>query len=907
MTTATNIHYIIDLRSARAEIRKQLDIVKVIADDLGPPVKQSGQDSFYMCPFHGEIKNPSFGVHQQLQIYKCFGCSQGGDVVSWTQNYFGMSVPEAIEKLAATYNVDLSAYYRPPTPEELQQQKYHTICETASKFLSKSLFSNQEIYNWYMNDTGFDIDQVVTYDVGYSNSPDTLIQHIFSTIKDVTQDEIARLEFDNRLQWSNSLVYPIRDAMGLVSRFYTKPLSNSEAGGKYIGTTHLHPLFSHKLIFGFNVLRKDLRKNNYSVRICEGFKAAIASGGGAVMGTTIHEEQIKLLKDHNIKEIKVAFDGDSAGRAASMRLLDNINIFSGINVLLTNIPTDRQPDSIRKEFGKEALDIIFNTSVLPIQFFVDLKRDSEGSLTIENKFSLVNELRDHLINISDVQLDLTSKYLSEVLGVDPGSIKEYVTDVKLTGTGLLNRDAEQAVLQTVMLNPKMWSSLKQAISDVKVFTGSGHQYLYSSMDIAHRKARDNGTADSVTVQVIRDEMKLNYPQWPEIYKIIDTVLSVQSKYEFTDALLRIIDLYRRRQGIEQSRHLQATLQDLAKPTNEIMSKYRRNMVSSMDIKKDDTSTPPTLADATRREIEERSMRKSAIIGHDFSLVRDIDGKDHVCMAGTCLALSGIQKGHQIIISANSGVGKSILGLQIATSMSVCPPVEDQVPVLWIPIEMTPVEIAMRQVSLISGINNSKVQAGMLTQIEQDRVTKALDMIAKSQFYCRKPKTCSIDEIFAIIDEYNFKYGIKGVILDYIQLIASGDQDKGLSREQVISRASHVMKNQVAEDMKIFSICISQQNRSNFVEGEPGRIENIGGAYTLAQDADDVLLLAELTSDQMSDLKNGANRKSFIDKRRGGSSDISIDFYLDVDKNVDLRCTECLTPNQMLSLSKGLKV
>jgi DNA primase len=895
--------FLTDSKAARSELRRQLDIVKVVADDLGPPVKQSGSDNFYCCPFHGETK-PSFSTHQQMQIWHCFGCTKGGDIVSWIQNYHGLSTNEAIIYLATTYNINLSAYLRPPTQEEIDKERYIQICEEAVKFFSRSLLSNKQMYDWYVSDTGFNLDQIVTYDVGYSNSADDLVQHLFTQIKGLTQDDIVRLEFNNKFQWSNALVYPIRDASGTIARFYTKPLSQTADGGKYLGTSHNHPLFTHKLLFGFSTLKKDLRKTTYSVRVNEGFKAAIASNGVAVMGTQIHEQQIQLLKEYGVKEIRVAFDGDSAGRAASIRLLNSLNIYSGINVLVVNIPEDKQPDGIRKEYGEEALNVLYSMAVLPVQFYVDLKRDTNHNLTLENKFSLVTELREHLVNIPDIQLDLTAKYLGEVLGVDPNSIKEYVIDIKLTDTGLFNRDAEQTVLQHVMLNPKSWSSLKQAVLDTKVFTGSSHQYLFITLDTAHKKARENEVPDSVTVQVVRDEMKIGYPQWPDIHKIIDSILSIQSKYEFTDALQRIVDLYRRRQGIDQSKMLQATLQDLAKPTNDIISKHRRDLVSSIEVKRDDTSTPPTLADAIRKEIEERSLKKSAIIGYDFTNLVDIDGKVITCMPMTCLAMSGLQKNHEIVVSGNTGAGKSLFGLQLATSISVCPALADQIPVLWIPLEMSPVEIGMRQVSMLTGINNKKVQSGMLNVSEQSRVNKALDMIAKSQFFMKQARSGTIDEIFSIIDEYHFKYGIMGVISDYIQLIAAGDSDKGVSREQVISRASKVLKFQVAEGLHIFSVAISQQNRANYEAGNPGKVESVGGSYTIVQDADDVLLLAEKTPEQMAESKNGSNRRSYLDKKRGGTSDIYIDYELDVSKDVSLRWNEIANASLLLGLSKG---
>jgi len=900
--------YITDVKSARTELRKRLNIIQVVSDDLGAPAKETGNDKFWFCPFHSESKGASFGVHTQLQFYKCFGCQAGGDVVAWAQNFHSITVTEAINRLAATYHIDISAYHRPPTAEEIERARYQDICEEAAKYCTNALFANKQMLEWYIQDTGFDIDQIVTYDVGYCISTDQIIQHLHAKFPGISQDDIDKLEFTNRLAWSDALVYPIRDQNGRVARFYNKPLNPPpDFGGKYVGTSNRHPLFSHKLLFGFNVARKDLRKNGYVMRICEGQKAAIASGGVAVMGTQIHEEQIQLLREYGVKEVRVAFDGDNAGRAASVRLMDYINEFHDINVLITKMPEGKQPDGIVREFGKEALDTIFATAVLPVQFYVDMRRDAHGNLTTENKFSLVKDLKEHLIRLPDVQLDLTAEYLSRAIGVEPLSIKSYVVETKLGDTGLMNRDAEQVVLQHALLNQKSWSTIRQSITDNKVFTVGGHQYVYNAIEHVHRRAREDGLADSVTVQVVRDQLKIAYPQFPDLHKYIDMLLVAEAKYQFQDALHRIVDLYRRRMGIDQSRVLQATLGDLKKPTNDILSKYRREMVSSMEIRRDDKSNPISLMDCVRVDLEERMARKSAVVGFDFSTLRDVDGQMNVCLTGLTLGLSGLQKGHQVVISAYSGVGKSLLALQMATAISISPQPQDQIPTLWIPLEMNEIETSFRQISMLSGIDNTKLQAGLLNDEQYLKVKLAMERIASSQFYIKKPKIGSIDEIFAIVDEYHFKYGIQAVFVDYIQLVSPGPEDKGASREQVIGRASKVMKNQIAEGMGICSVCIAQQNRSNYVAGETGKIENIGGSYQIAQDADDVLLLQEKTPDQMAEAKDKGNRIAFLDKRRGGTSDIKFDLDLDTSRTTSLRWTECITPEQLMGLAKGLKV
>jgi DNA primase catalytic core len=895
--------FITDLSGARSKLRKELDIVKVISDDLGPAVKTSGQDLFYCCHFHAD-NTPSFGVHRQLQIYKCFSCTRGGDVITWTQEYHGLTLPETIYFLAVKYGVDIAAFERQPTEEELAKIRFESICDKAASFCCEQLFQNKSLLEWYKTDTGFTVDQIADYEVGWNHSTDVLVRYLFSNVPQLTQDDVNKLEFTNRLMWDNALVYPIKNPSGKTIRFYNKPLTPpTDFGGKYIGTSHKHPLFTNKLLFGLNLVRQKLKDNKYSIRLVEGQKAAIAAGAVAMMGSSLHEEQIQLLQEYKVKEIIIAFDGDAAGRVASIRLLDDISLMGGVNVLLGRIPDDLQPDTVVKMFGKAALDVVFNEAVLPIEWYLNTKRDTSGIVPLKDKFAIIQELKGYLSSIPELHLDLTAKYLSDELNVDVASIKSFVMELKLTKSGLINKDTELSVLRHVLLNPKTWAIVRQAIIDVKTFTVGAHQYLFSALDSYHKKARLLSGPESVTIQAIRDELSVMFPQFKDLCAVIDTILTTEPKYEFMDSLSRIVDLYRRRTGIEQSRVFMAMMQDLGKPTGDTVQQFRRGLVSSLTVKKDDLGTPVLLAEAVQNEIRIRMANKSDIIGYNFSTLVDVDGEVIPCLTGLTYAFSGLQRGHQVVISAMSGVGKSILGLQIATSLAVCPKPQDQVPLLWIPLEMNEYELTFRIISLITGIDNNLVQMGRFTDEQFLKYQKAMDMIAGSQLYIKKPEIGSIDEIASIVDEYKFKYGIEGVILDYIQLVTPSAQDKGTARHEMWGRASKVLKHQIAENMKMFSISIAQLNRK-----DPGNLkqENIGGSYEVSQDADDHILLSERTEEQMNEEKGmKGNRRGFIDKRRGGTSDIMIDYELDDGRNQakgrTLRCIERINPGQMMGL------
>lgn len=887
---------------------RKSDKYRIIDGSLFYRVKDKNRRIYNGKVYNLEVEDDhSYTVGDSLACHNCFGCGIGGDVVRWEQVYNNLQTHEAILSLANKYNIDLSTYLRPPTPEELQEQRYKYICNKAAEFCNKQLLDNKTILQWYLTDTGFNIENIIDYEVGYSQSPDSIVQHLFNTIPNLSQNEVDRLEFVGKMMWNNALVYPVKDESGDTIRFYNKPLSPPpDWGGKYIGTSTNHPLFRHGLLFGFNLIKKNLKNLKY-VKIVEGQKAAIASGGAALLGSSIHEEQIRLLQAHNIKEIRIAFDGDEAGRAASIKLLDRIDLMTNMHVLVAKLPEGKQPDDILRSDGKDALNKYFDDAKLPIQFFIDYRSNKEGVLSTQDKFALIHEIKSYLSSLPPLHFDINAKYLSNILEVDVDSIKSYISELKATQSTLINRDTELAVIRYLLMNPRSWSTARQAIPEYKVFTVSAYQHAWGAMDSVHAKSRNKSGADSVTPQTVKDELSVLFPQFKDLPKVVDTILSTDPKYEFIDALQRVVDLYRRRTGIEQSKIFSGFLQDLGQDTNDLVSKYRRQLVSSMDIRKDDINGPLDLAERVEKEIDERMRRKTSIVGFDFSQIIDVDGQKIPCLTGLTLSLSGIQKKHQIIISANTGVGKSLLGLQIAVSLSICPIPEEQVPVLWLPLEMNAEETTFRIISMITGINNDKVQTGLLTSEEYLKVKEALNKIASSQFYIRKPRYGHSDELFSIVDEHKFKHGIQVVITDYIQLVSHGPSDRGLARWEVIGKASKMFKNQIAEGMDVASICIAQLNRKDYKAGEAGKTEGVGGSYEISQDADDFMSIAAKDDQQVIEEKNmRGNRMIFLDKRRGGTSDVTI--HADVDTNLtkNLRFVEKMPAEQMMGLLKGIK-
>jgi len=367
-----------------------------------------------------------------------------------------------------------------------------------------------------------------------------------------------------------------------------------------------------------------------------------------------------------------------------------------------------------------------------------------------------------------------------------------------------------------------------------------------------------------------------------IQDAVTAALDDQYKYTEPAACDIVLDMWKRRTVSEQSYKLAESTRDLSRPFVEVVNVHRKKLIDVVSTSRPQARTPEQLANEFYSMVQEREKSGGdSIIGYSFHSMPLLN-----------MSLGGIQNGHMIVIGGDTGAGKSLFGMNILKCLAI----DAQVPCLWVGQEMPTRDNTARLVSIMTGIHNTRIQTGSLTQAEAERIRGAKDYIAKSsKFYSAKPREGTIDEIVAIIDEYRFKYGIEVVFWDYIQLIVGAIHQNGMNREQIIGAASKVMKHRVTEDMGLAAIVIAQLNRDKESKGK----QKVSGSYQIMQDCDDAILIDVKTKKQLiEDGESNGNRYIELAKRRGGMSDVRLHAHLDAsEKSASLRLSECGSPKQ----------
>ncbi len=318
-------------------IKDRLDIVQLIQEYL--PLKKAGANWKANCPFHNE-KSPSFMVHQEKQIWHCFGCSKGGDIFTFIQEMEGLDFPEALKLLAGRAGIALE--YTPASEiNQSQRNRLLEINEAAAYFWHRFFLDipGSSAARDYLQRRGLTLETIKEWRVGFA--PDQwelgtkyLLKKGFAindlvasglTIQRAGANLASGRGFYDRFR--GRIMFPIGDVHGSVVGFTGRILvETADSGGKYVNTPET-PLYNKsRVIYGLHLAKQAIKTAGEAVLVEGQMDVLSCHQAGmknvvAVSGTALTPEQLKLLKRYATR-LLMAFDADSAGQSAGARGAD---------------------------------------------------------------------------------------------------------------------------------------------------------------------------------------------------------------------------------------------------------------------------------------------------------------------------------------------------------------------------------------------------------------------------------------------------------------------------------------------------------------------------------------------------------------------------------------------------------
>jgi len=338
------------MQDAKEEIRARLNIEDVVSEYV--QLKRAGRNFKGLSPFTGE-RTPSFIVSPEKNIWHDFSSNKGGDVFSFVMEVEGIDFRAALELLAQRAGVDLSIYDSKGS-QELARKKRRLIeaHQLAAQYYQQSLLQNPSAIEYVFGKRGLSKDIVHTFLIGYApDSGDALVQ--FLTKRGFSKQELSEGGLTNRFGgdlFRGRMMVPLMGASGQVIGFTGRIIIDEPNAPKYLNTPET-PLYNKsRHVFGLSQAKESIRKSDYAV-IVEGNLDVVSSHQAgitqvvATAGTALTEAHLKALVRLS-PNVRLAFDGDAAGLAATERAIA-IAQAVGVDLTIISLPEDvKDPDEL---------------------------------------------------------------------------------------------------------------------------------------------------------------------------------------------------------------------------------------------------------------------------------------------------------------------------------------------------------------------------------------------------------------------------------------------------------------------------------------------------------------------------------------------------------------------------------
>ncbi|GAA4582309.1 DNA primase [Planotetraspora phitsanulokensis] len=411
-----------------AVVRERSPIADVVGEHI--QLRNAGGGNLKgLCPFHDE-KSPSFNVTPARGYYYCFGCAEGGDVITFVRKIENLTFTEAVERLAQRAGIQLRYEQGGYVPGREQGERVRLIeaHRAAAEFYAERLATPDAAPGRrFLSERGFERVDAERFGVGYAPAEwEALSRHLMGrgfTAQELIRGGIAREGRRGPIdRFRGRLVWPIRDITGDVIGFGARKLLESDDGPKYLNTPESPIYHKSSVLYGVDLAKREIAKRSQAV-IVEGYTDVMACHlagvptAVATCGTSFGEEHIKVLRRLLLDqaefrgEVIFTFDGDSAGQKAALRAFQDEQKFVTQTFVAVQ-PDGLDPCDLRVKQGDAAV------------------RDLVASREPLFAFAIRSVLSRYDLNTNEGRLGALDAVAPVVAGIkDPGLRKTYVVDL----------------------------------------------------------------------------------------------------------------------------------------------------------------------------------------------------------------------------------------------------------------------------------------------------------------------------------------------------------------------------------------------------------------------------------------------------------------------------------------------
>ncbi len=411
------------------EIRSSTNIVHYISQYLN--LQKDGKNFKALCPFHTE-KTPSFKINPEKQIFHCFGCGKGGNVLTFIMEYEHLSFPEALKRAADFSGIQITIEEKDEEAENYFQKLYD-INEKACRFFEESLHKpqNKTKLNYFIN-RQLSMETIKAFRLGFApDSYDKLLDYLKSEKVDLAEAQKLGLIQEKQSEkgyyakFRYRVMFPFMNTTGKIIGFGGRKL-REEQQPKYLNSPESPVYKKGQILYGLHLAVQSIRQNNYVILVEGYFDLLRLYESGirnvtASSGTALTDAQARLLRRYT-QNVYISYDGDTAGVKAAIKnayILEN----NGLNAFIIPLPEEDDPDTYILENGVKAYNNLLDQKVQPLNFEIDAFLRLNKNPSLEDKNAFINETLNNLINQPDaVKIGLYLHLLADRLQINESLI-----------------------------------------------------------------------------------------------------------------------------------------------------------------------------------------------------------------------------------------------------------------------------------------------------------------------------------------------------------------------------------------------------------------------------------------------------------------------------------------------------
>ncbi|MBQ2676998.1 MAG: DNA primase [Clostridia bacterium] len=498
-----------------SEIRYRNRIEDVISSYVN--LKRTGNTMKGLCPFHNE-KTPSFTVYPENGSYYCFGCQNGGDVITFIRNAENLDYIEAVKYLADRSGMSMPESGYDDSAEKMRKTLLEINRETARFYHSCLIdpkIGKRGLDYFYQRQ----LTPTTIKKFGLGFAPDgfyNLVNHLKSLGYKENDMILANVAGRGKNggaydRFRGKVMFPIIDLRGNVVGFGGRKLPGDE-GAKYINTSDTPVYKKTKNMYAMNLAKNS---KSESIILCEGYMDVIAlhqagfTNAVAALGTAFTEDQATLISKY-AKEVIITMDSDEAGQKASKRAIDIVNK-TGLKIRVLQIEGGKDPDEYIKTYGAERFKLLLEGAKNDIEFNLFSAKAKYDTDTDAGRLQYLNDAVEILAGVNnEIAQNIYAGRLSDELSVDKQVLTNRIKALYKKRAGARQKEqlremtsptvrrddinpeavrhkraaaAEEIIISILMLNPELCTTAFEQLSEEEFIT-SFNRRLYKALKTA---------------------------------------------------------------------------------------------------------------------------------------------------------------------------------------------------------------------------------------------------------------------------------------------------------------------------------------------------------------------------------------------------------------------------------------